>query len=289
MSWEVDQHIVKQYGANVVALVQQGTSKFEGYFEKVPFTGKRFSIDRMGPTEVTQRVGRHADTQIISTPLDRRWGTCATFDWAELVDNVDKLKTLYDPTHEYSMNSAKAFNRKKDDIILAALLADVQYGEDGTFTLTWASQTDQIMTESGTNGLTLTKLIDLQERVGLAEFEDDTRLVMAVSPRQITNLFNTTEVKSSDYNEVKALAQGKIDTFMGFTFKRTTKLQKSGNMRRCIAFAEGAIKVGSQQEPVTVINQRPDKNNATQIHTEMTMGGVRVEEKRVFEVQCYEA
>lgn len=289
MSWQVDQHIVQQYNANVIALVQQETSKFEGYFEKVGFTGKRFTVDRMGPTEVVQRVGRHADTQIISTPLDRRWGTCATYDWAELVDDVDKLKTLYDPTHPYAVNAGKAFNRKKDDIILAALLADVQYGEEGNSTLTWASQTDQIMTEGGTNGLTLTKLIDLKERIGLADFEDDVRWVLAVSPKQITNLFNTTEVKSADYNTVKALAQGSINSFMGFEFKRTTKCGKSGNMRRCIAFAEAALKIGSQQEPITTISQRADKNNATQIHIEMTMGGVRIEEKRVFEVQCYEA
>lgn len=40
------------------------------------------------------------------------------------------------------------------------------------------------------------------------------------------NLLRETEVSSYDFNNVKALVEGKIDTFMGFKFIRTQRLPK---------------------------------------------------------------
>ena len=48
---------------------------------------------------------------------------------------------------------------------------------------------------------------------------------------QITNLLSATEVKSADYNTVRALVRGEIDTFLGFkdTGDKSTVAQCANN------------------------------------------------------------
>ena len=90
--------------------------------------------------------------------------------------------------------------------------------------------------ESGTkasSGLTLAKLRRTLQMFQEADAwtEDSSaagdQLVFACSSAQILNLLSTTEVTSYDYNSVKALVDGKVDTFMGFKFVRTELLPKS--------------------------------------------------------------
>jgi hypothetical protein len=51
-----------------------------------------------------------------------------------------------------------------------------------------------------------------------ADIDPDRQRYFVTNPYNINQLLNTTEVKSSDYNTVKALAKGEIDTYMGFKF-----------------------------------------------------------------------
>lgn len=290
MSHLVSANHVKQYNENVTFLSQQKSTKLRDKVEVVDLKGKKGAYDALGPTKPTKRTGRHGDTKLVNTPHYRRWITSATYDWADLVDDEDKLKMLYDPTHPYAVNAGMAFARQKDDVIISALFADVLYGEDGDQTLTWASDgADQIIAETGTDGMTLAKLLEAQEIKGLADVDEDEKWYMAISPKQLTNLLNTTEVKSADYNSVKALVKGEINEFMGFEFVRTNRLLTTGNMRRCAAWCKSGLYLAEPKNVTTDIGPRRDKNNATQIFVTMNLGAVRMEEVKVIEIQCYEA
>ncbi len=290
MSHLVSTAHVQQYNGNVMFLSQQKGTKLRDKVNIVDLKGKKGAYDQLGPTKPVRRTGRHGDTKLVNTPHYRRWITSVTYDWADLVDDDDKIKMLFDPTNPYAVNAGMSFGRQKDDVIIEALFADVIYGEDGDSTLTWASDgADQIITESGTDGLTLAKLIEMSEIKGLADVDEDEKWFLAISPKQMTNLLNTTEVKSSDYNTVKALVKGDVNEFMGFEFLQTNRLLTSGDNRRCVAWCKSGLNLAEPKSVLTDIGPRRDKNNSTQIFVTMNLGAVRMEEAKVIECQCYES
>lgn len=290
MSHNVPVHHVQQYKANVMFLMQQGGSKLRGLVESLELTGKRGSLDFIGPTSVFRRTGRHQDTRLVNTEHSRRWYDAATFDWADLIDKEDKLRMLYDPQSPYAQNAARAFNRNTDDVIIAGLFADVITGEEADGTTTWASATTQIITESGSSGMTLTKLNQMREIKEANDDEGDMPWYLAISPKQMTNLLNTTEVKSADYNTVKALVAGTINSFMGFEFVNHNRLlTTSGGKRRCVAWRRDGFGLAVPSDFEVSVDKRPDKNNSTQVFCSMMLGGARTEEKKVIECQCAEA
>ena len=113
---------------------------------------------------------------------------------------------------------------------------------------------------------------------------------IAVSPKQVSDLLNNTTVTSSDYNTVKALAMGEINSFVGFNFIVTNRLGVDGSSnRRVFAWAMDGIKLAVGKEPTARIDERADKSYATQIYYAQTIGATRMEEKKVVEVLCAES
>jgi hypothetical protein len=108
---------------------------------------------------------------------------------------------------------------------------------------------------------------------------------------QIADLLGTTQVTSSDFNTVKALAAGDVDTFMGFKFILSNRLNFDATHtddRLVFAFTQDAIKLGVGKDITAKIDVRPDKSYATQVYTCMSIGAVRMEENKVFQIPCDE-
>jgi hypothetical protein len=203
-----------------------------------------------------------------------------------MIDDQDKLRMLIDPTSPYAINGANALGRSLDDIIISAALGTAQTGENGS-TATVFDTTNQRINMGGT-GLTVAKL--RQARRILAANEVDLAsemLYIAVTAQQIDNLLGTTEVTSSDFNSVKALVQGDIDTFMGFKFIQIERLGLDGSGdRRCFAWAKSGLHVGMWNDINTKISERADKSYAMQVYVKGTFGATRVEEKKIVEIIC---
>jgi hypothetical protein len=110
-------------------------------------------------------------------------------------------------------------------------------------------------------------------------------------PQQIQDLLNTTEVKNSDFNTVKALAQGSINSFMGFDFIMSTRLVKDATHttdREIYAFTEDAVKLAIGSDVKARIDERNDKSYATQVYYSMAIGATRMEEAKVVQIKCNE-
>jgi hypothetical protein len=210
------------------------------------------------------------------------------YEWADMIDDQDKLRMLIDPTSPYAINGAYALGRAMDSLIITAALGDSKTGENGTTTTAFATATQQIA--AGGAGLTIAKLRTAKKTF----MKNDVDMAMdslylACSAEQIEDLLATTEVTSSDYNTVKALVQGDIDTFMGFKFIQTELLGVDGaSARRCIAWAKSGIHIGMWNDINTRIGERADKSYSTQIYVKGTFGATRTEEKKVVEILCAE-
>jgi len=122
MSQQITEAFVQQYNANVMHLVQQKGSRLESKVRKESQRGKSQFFDRIGTVAAVLRTGRHSSTPQIDTPHSRRMVTLSDYEWADLVDDQDKIRMLIDPTSEYAMAAAWAFGRSKDDVIIANAL-----------------------------------------------------------------------------------------------------------------------------------------------------------------------
>ena len=99
----------------------------------------------------------------------------------------------------------------------------------------------------------------------------------------------TTEVTSSDYNTVKALATGTLDSFLGFKFIVSNRLLLANTDDRLVyAFSADAIKLAIGKDVTARIDERADKSYATQVYYSMAIGATRMEEKKVVEIPCDE-
>lgn len=288
MSFEVNTAFVQQYTTNVQLLLQQRGSKLRETVTMGSYTGKAAkAVEQIGSVTAQARTTRHGDTPLISTPHDARWVFPTDYEWADMIDDQDKLRMLIDPTSPYAMNGAYALGRAMDSLIITAALGTSKTGENGSTNTAFATSTQQIA--HGSAGLTVAKLRTAKRKFMEAEVDSSDPLYIAVTAQQIENLLGTTEVTSADYNSVKALVQGDVDTFMGFKFIQIELLPKASTTRSCIAWARSGLHLGMWNDITTRISERADKSYANQIYVKGTFGATRVEEKKVVEIQCTEA
>jgi hypothetical protein len=287
MAETIEQYYVEQYQNTIRILCQQKNSRLEGTtIPPIQVTGNTLYWERMGATEAVELVTRHDDTPNIEVDHSRRKQTATPRVWATLLDTTDQVRMLVDPKNYYNTIARMAFNRAKDSVIIAALGGSAWAGQTGTTEVVLPAA--QKIAVGGT-GLTLTKLLTAKEMLDEAEVDEEMPRFMVCSAHQITNLLETTEVKSADFNTVRALVEGKIDTFMGFKFIRTQLLDLTATTRSCYAYAKGAIGFGTLSDIESKIDQRSDKNYAWQVWGKMDVGATRIEEEQVVEIACSES
>jgi len=223
---------------------------------------------------------------LVETPHERRMVTMSDYEYATLIDDQDKIRLLIDPTSTYARAAAAAMGRKMDDVIIAAMFGDAKTGKDGSSTTSFPSG-NQIA--SGSGGLTIAKLVEAKQKLDENSVDPSIARYIVVSPKQISDLLNSTTVTSADFNTVRALSTGTISNFVGFEFIVSNRLPVDGSSdRRVFAWAQDGMKVALGKEPQARIDVRADKSYATQVYYCMTMGATRMEEEKVIEIKCSE-
>lgn len=286
MAVTIDKAHIRQFNDNVILLAQQKGSKFRGMVREKPLKGNAAYFDRLAATEAVQKTSRFAPTPNIDQEHSRRRVTPQDWHWASLIDSDDVERMLTSPESDYAQLGAWALGRRIDTIVLEAARGDA-YSVDADLAASAAALPSGQKVAVGTTGLTIAKLLSTKEIFwnNDIDVEDpDMQVVFAASPKSLLQLMNSTEVKSADYNAVKALAEGKIDEYMGFKFKRTTRLAKTGNTRFCIAWLKNAIGLAVNGDISTKVSERDDLSYATQVYCETTLGATRVEDEKVVEV-----
>lgn len=286
MSAQITTAFSQQFSTNVQLLSQQRGSILRGGVSEESVTGEKAFFDQVGAAAAVKRTSRHGDTPVVETPHSRRMVTMDSYEWADLIDDVDKVKMLIDPTSTYAQAAAAAMGRAMDDAIITAATGTAKTGKSGS-TSTSMLSANQIA--NGSADLTVAKLIQAKKILDNGSVDPSIPRHIAVGPDQIEALLNTTSVTSSDFNTVKALVQGEINTFMGFQFHMSTRLGKSGNIRTCFAWAEDGIKLAVGKDVMSRIDERSDKSYSTQVYYCATFGATRMEEAKVVQIDCDES
>ena len=302
MSTEIPIAFVDQFKANILLLSQQKQSVLRSACRMEFVVGDTMFVERMGPKDAQLRGARHGETPLSDASHTRRKLTMADYVVpADLIDSDDRLKMLIDPQSVYVQNQVFSLNRVIDDVIITALGGPAYGGHTGDTTINNYDEgecrlvgSSGALVAAGSNhtdladtALTIAKLLTCKQLLDDAEIDPARQRYFLTNPYNINQLLNTTEVKSSDYNTVKALAQGQIDTFMGFKFIQSTRLPADGTdtgATNCYAFAQDAIVLAIAQEPKVSVDRRADRLNSVQVFSELSIGATRVEGPAVVEI-----
>lgn len=304
MSFTVTDAMVAQFGSNVRHLAQQSKARLRGKVIEENITGETAYMEQMAPSAARKRTERHADSPIMNTQHLRRRIAPYTYDWGELIDKADKARLIIDPQSNYAKAGGMAMRRGQDDEIISAFFAVAYTGHNGATTVTWpagnaeSTPTTPAGTQvavndwtygngSGNSGLTVSKLISAKVALLAAEGDEEEELFILVSSKQIGNLLATTEATSADYNSVKALVDGKIDTFMGFSFIRSERLQKNASAQyRVPAWRKSAMGLGIVTDIQEQSDKRSDKCFSWYVYCDEDLGAARLEEAKLVEIIC---
>ena len=287
MSTQITTAFVEQYSANVQLLSQQSGSLLRDKVRVESVVGKNAFFDQIGSVTATVRSSRHSDTPQADTPHSRRRVSLVDYEFADLIDDLDKVRMLADPTSSYAQAAAYAMGRAMDDAIMAAAAGTAYTGVAGGTSTSLPS--GQKILEAGTAGLTIAKLRQAKKILDLGDVDPSISRYIIVGPKQIDDLLGTTEVTSSDFNTVKALAMGDINSFLGFNFIVSNRLNLASSKRDCIAFAQDGLLLAVGKDVTARIDERSDKGYATQVYYSAAFGATRMEEAKVVQVQAYEA
>lgn len=308
MSTEITTAFVQQYSANVFHLSQQKGSRLRPLVRQETQKGKNAFFDRIGSATAVLRTTRHGDTPQMDTPHSRRRVSLGDYEWADLIDDQDKIRTLIDPQSEYAMAAMWALGRAMDDVIIAAAVGTAYGGETGSSSVVLPdSQKYAANNGSAFSNLNVLTLRAVKKLFDASDVDESIPRYMAIGSSQLQSLLAQTEVTSSDYASVKALVMGQVDTFMGFKFIRTERLTGSvtytasattgavgsgtsdTGCRKCFAWAQDGLLLSVGEDMVGRIDVRPDKGYSTQVYARMSIGSTRMEEVKVVEVGCKES
>ena len=126
MSTQVSTAFVNQFSSNVQLLSQQMGSLLRSCVSEESITGEKGFFDQVGSTAAQKRTTRHGDTPLMETPHSRRMVTIDTYEWADLIDDADKVRMLI------AIGSGQQIAHGSADLTLAKLLSAKKILDNGS-------------------------------------------------------------------------------------------------------------------------------------------------------------
>jgi len=242
----------------------------EGSIVKFPKVGKGTATLRVPQTDVT--------------PINASFSqvTLTLQDWnaAEYSDIFSQAKVNFDERQELVQVVAAAVGRRQDQMIIDALV-------NSSTTLTVANS----IGGSNTN-LNLAKLRDAKRLLDKSNVPPEGRHIV-IHANSLSNLLSETSVTSSDFNTVKALVQGELNTFLGFTFHVLGDRSEGGlpidgsSDRKVFAFHQAAIGYGEGIAMRTEINYIPEKTSWL-VNEVFSANAVAIDAEGIVQITCRE-
>ena len=116
---------------------------------------------------------------------------------------------------------------------------------------------------------------------------------LAYTAKELNNLLtNVDQVDNVLYNDVRALVDGEIRRFMGFTFKMTQLVPFSSGsttVRTCFAWQKAGLMVGIGANVMSTIDRLPQQSNAVQVYTCLLRDATRTQDEAVVQINCDES
>jgi hypothetical protein len=205
--------------------------------------------------------------------------TLSDYIAAEYSDIFNQAKINFDERQELVQVVSKSIARRQDQMIIDALV-------NSSTGLTVASSVGGANTN-----LNLDKLLSAKKQLDAYNVPPTDRFVV-IHANNLASLLDETEVKSSDFNTVKALVAGQLDTYLGFKFitigdRSEGGLPLSSGDRKVYAFHKQAVGMAEGMGLTTRIDYIPEKTSYL-VASMFSAGAVAIDAEGIVEITCDE-
>lgn len=255
--------------AKLVAAVRQRRG-VEGSSVKFPKVGKGVATVRVPQSDVTP----------LNVAFSQATVNLTDFNAAEYADIFNQAKVNFDERQELVQVVANAIGRRQDQIILDALAG--------------SSTSNVVDEDEGGNdtGLNVAKLRAAKRLLDKNNVPMDNRHII-IHANSLASILGETAVTSADFNTVRALVSGELDTFLGFMFHTIGDRAEGGlpiasSERKLYAFHRDAVGYAEGIAPRTEINYIPEKTSFL-VNAVFSAGAVAIDAEGIVEVQTTDA
>jgi hypothetical protein len=244
-------------------------SGVEGATYKFPKIGKGVAQVRIPQTDVSPLNVTYSQVTV----------NLSDYIAAEYSDIFMQAKVNFDERRELVQVVSNAIGRRQDQLILDALI------NSGT------SNTVASSIGGASSNLNVAKLRAAAEQLNTKNVPMDNRHIV-IHASSLSSLLGETSVTSSDFNTVKALVQGDINTFLGFTFHVLGDREEGGlpiatGDRKVFAFHKDAVGMAEGIAPKTEINYIPEKTSFL-VASMFSAGAVAIDAEGIVQITCDE-
>ena len=209
--------------------------------------GDTYKFRAMGKGTAAARGTTSTDVSPMNVAHSLVTATLANYVAPEYTDIFDAAEVNFDEKQELAQTIAGALGRRLDDIVISAMDAATPGATVGT----------------GSTALAADDLIDAKvELVKAGVGSND--LYVAISGAGLAGLLGDEKTSSADYQNVKALVNGEINTFAGFNViviedRTVGGLTTTADVTAGYAFAKDAIGLAIGVDNKTTIDYVPEK------------------------------
>lgn len=243
----------------------------EGSTVKFPKIGKGTASIRVPQTDVTP----------MSVTYSQVTATMEDFIAAEYSDIFNQAKVNFQDRAELVQVVSGAIGRRMDQVVLDALVAS-----SGTNTVA------NSVGGSNTN-LNVAKLRETKKKMDAKNVPSEGRTIIAHA-NNMDALLAETSVTSSDFNTVKALVTGEVNSFLGFNFVSIGDRDEGGlaidgsSDRIVYAFHRDAMGLGIGMNQQSRVDYIPEKTSFL-VASMFSAGSVAIDAEGITKITCRES
>jgi len=270
-----DSEVKQAYQAQrALAGITRERTNVEGSTVKFPKIGKGTASVRVPQTDVTPLNVTYS--QVTATMTD--------YIAAEYSDIFHQQRVNFNERQELVQVVSGAIGRRMDQVVLDALAAA---SSTGTVAKTIA---DDGTTGSASN-LNVGKLRAAKKYLDSKNVPMEGRSII-IHANNLSALLGLTSVTSQDFNTVKALVNGELDTFLGFKFITLGDRDEGGLPlatadRTCYAFHRDAVGMAIGMNQTSRVDYIPEKTSFL-VASMFSAGSVAIDSEGIVKITCTE-
>lgn len=258
----------------------QGQRALAGLTRERTVEGSTVKFPKIGKGTATIRVPQ-TDVTPMSVTYSQVTATMEDYIAAEYSDIFNQAKVNFQDRAELVQVVSGAIGRRMDQVVIDALVA--------------ASSTNTVANSVGgsNTNLNVAKLRATKKAMDAKNVPAEGRCIIAHA-NNMDSLLAETSVTSADFNTVKALVQGEVNTFLGFRFVSLGDRDEGGlaidgsSDRIVYAFHKDAVGLGIGMNQQSRVDYIPEKTSFL-VASMFSAGAVSIDSDGITKITCRES
>jgi|TARA_R110002049_G_scaffold187508_2_gene355765 hypothetical protein len=279
MSTSISTSFVTIFDAEVKQAYQQDRMLAGTVRERSGVSGNSYKFNKLGSGVANLHIPQ-SDVTPMNLTHTQVTATMSDYNAAEYSDIFTSGKVLFDERAELVKAVSMAVGRRMDQLVIDAI--------DGAGTsLTVANSIG-----GSTTNLNVDKVLETKKLMDQKGVPPEDRFFLCHA-NNMAAFLDDADVKTIDTNTVKALAQGSIDTFLGFKFIMVGDRTEGGlavdgsSDRTCLAWHKNACGLAINMDKKTEINYIAEKSSFL-VNSMFSAGSVGIDSEGIVEITCRE-